>query len=54
MEATGWEKNSISSDGLMYLLYVCVPGATRRRTFSAAKMVRRYANGVLEMVDKNK
>jgi hypothetical protein len=33
---------------------VCVPGSTRRSSFSAAKIVKKYASGVRATVDKNK
>ena len=38
----------------MYLEYVCVPGGTSLRMFSAAKMVNAYAKGVRETVERNK
>ena len=48
-----WKKDS-SSEDLMYLEYVCVPGVTILRIFSAANMVSAYATGVREMVERNK
>jgi hypothetical protein len=48
-----WKKDS-SSEGLMYLEYVCVPGVTIPRMFSTAKMVNAYATGVREMVERNR
>jgi len=48
-----WKKVN-SSEGLMYLEYVCVPGGTSLRMFSAAKMVNAYAKGVRETVERNK
>ena len=38
----------------MYLEYVCVPGVTIPRMFSAANMVNAYATGVREIVEINK
>jgi len=38
----------------MYLEYVCVPGETIPRMFSAAKIVNAYATGVRETVERNK
>lgn len=38
----------------MYFEYVCVPGETILKTFSAANIVNAYANGVRDIVDKNR
>ena len=36
----------------MNLLYVCVPGVTSRKTFSARVRVRRRERGVREIVER--
>ena len=44
----------MSSSGLTYLEYVCVPGVTNLKTCSAAKIVKRYAREVREIVDRKR
>lgn len=44
----------MSSSGRTYFAYVCVPGVTSRSACSAARMVRRYASGVREIVERKR
>ncbi len=52
--ASGFANRPTSSSGLTNLEKVCVPGSTRRRSLSAATIVRRYDSGVRAIVDRNK
>lgn len=55
VEGDGYSrKNWISSDGLTYFEYVCVPLLTRPSISSANKIVRRYASGVRDIVDRKR